>query len=73
MAIEVRERDESGNLLPPVKKFKGLTDKEQIAYVGMQLAREKLSNIEKDAIVNGLGAQIAQMKFEIMRVKGGAS
>lgn len=73
MAIEVRERDEFGNLLPPVKKFEGLTDKEQITFLGMQLAQEKLANVEKECIINGLGAQVAQMKFEIMQLKGGVS
>lgn len=73
MAIEVRERDENGNLLPPVKKFEGLTDKEQIEFLGLQLAQEKLANMEKDCIINGLGMQVAQMKFEIMQLKGGVS
>lgn len=73
MAIEVRERDKFGNLLPPVKKFVGLTNKEQVELLGMQLAQEKLANIEKDYIINGLGAELAQLKIEFMKLKGGAS
>lgn len=48
------------------------TTEEKVAELGMQLTREKLSNIQKDAIINGLGAQVAQMKLEIMAMKGGS-
>lgn len=46
---------------------------EQVAALGVQLATEKLANIKKDAIINGLGAQVAQLKLEVITLKGGAS
>ncbi|MEO4053360.1 hypothetical protein [Solibacillus sp. CAU 1738] len=49
------------------------TTEEQVAELGMQLTQEKLSNIQKDVIINGLGSQVAQMKIEIMAMKGGGA
>ncbi|MEY9975719.1 hypothetical protein [Lysinibacillus sp. RC79] len=47
----------------------------QIAALGMQLTQEKLANmqnnIQKDALINDLGAQVAQMKLELIALKGG--
>lgn len=49
------------------------TTEEQVSELGMQLTQEKLANIQKDAIINGLGAQVAQIKLEIMAMKGGGA
>lgn len=46
------------------------TTDQQVAALGMQLAQEKINSMQKDAIINGLGAQVAQMKLEIMQLKG---
>ena len=69
--MEIRERDENGFLKPPSKVFSNPTEKEKIAELGVQLAQEKLSNIQKDMVIKGLGSQVAQMKIEIMQLKGG--
>ncbi|MCH7321797.1 hypothetical protein LZ480_07805 [Solibacillus sp. MA9] len=68
-----RRRLPNGELGPLEKVGSIPTTEEQVAELGMQLTLEKLSNIQKDAIINGLGAQVAQMKLEIMAMKGGAS
>ncbi|MFM9533632.1 MULTISPECIES: hypothetical protein [Lysinibacillus] len=70
--MEIRERDKYGNLKPPTKIFSGPTEKETIAALGPQLAQEKLDNMQRDIVINGLGAQLARMKIEIMQLKGGA-
>ena len=46
------------------------TTDQQVVALGMQLAQEKINSMQKDAIINGLGAQVAQMKLEIMQLKG---
>lgn len=71
--MQRRKRLPSGELGPLEKVGNILTTEEQVAELGMQLIQEKLSNMQKDAIINGLGAQVAQMKIEIMAMKGGAS
>ncbi|MEK4425382.1 XkdW family protein [Solibacillus sp. FSL K6-1523] len=50
-----------------------LTTEEQVDALGMQLAQEKFASMQKDVLVNGLGAQVAQMKLEIMALKGGGA
>lgn len=47
------------------------TTEEQVAALGFQLAQEKINNIQKDAVINGLGAQVAMLKIEMMQLKGG--
>ena len=49
------------------------TTEQQIAALGMQLAQEKINSMQKDAVINGLGSQVASMKIEIMQLKGGTS
>lgn len=61
-------------LFEPV--FEGeLLPEQQIEMLGMQLAMEKITNMqtnaEKDAIIDSFGSQIIQMKLEIMAMKGG--
>lgn len=45
--------------------------KEQVATLGTQLAQEKFANVQKDAIIGNLGTQVAQVKIEMMLLKGG--
>lgn len=71
--FERRERLPDGTFSEPKKIGEGPTDKEKLEALGMQLAQEKLSNIEKDCIINGLGAELAQLKIEFMKLRGGAS
>ncbi|MER2089501.1 MAG: hypothetical protein ABS920_07175 [Sporosarcina sp.] len=47
------------------------TTEEQVAALGFQLAQEKISNIQKDAVINSLGSQVAMLKIEMMQLKGG--
>lgn len=73
--LEIRERDENGDLQPPKAAFSPFTQKEQIEMMGMQLAMERITNMqahaEKDALIDSLGAQLAQMRFDIILLKGG--
>ncbi|MGE7021981.1 XkdW family protein [Solibacillus cecembensis] len=71
MAIEYKVRDQNGDLGEPIKAGSDPTTEEQISALGMQLTQEKLANMQKDAIINGLGEQLAQVKLEIMAMKGG--
>lgn len=71
--FERRERLPDGTFSEPKKIGEGPTDKEKLEALGMQLAQEKLANMEKDCIINGLGMQVAQMKIELMQLRGGAS
>lgn len=69
--MQRRKRLPGGSLGELEKVGSFPTTEEQVAELGMQLTLEKLSNIQKDAIIYGLGAQVAQMKLEIMAMKGG--
>ena len=71
MALERKQRQPDGTFSEPRKIGAGATPDEKVAALGMQLAQEKLSGIQKDTLINGLGAQVAQMKIEIMLMKGG--
>ena len=44
---------------------------EQINDLGKQLAQEKLSSIQKDSIINGLGQQVADLKLQVIKIQGG--
>lgn len=72
MALERKQRQPDGTFSEPRKIGHGATPDEKIATLGLQLAQEKLSGIQKDMLINGLGAQVAQMKIEMMLLKGGA-
>lgn len=48
-----------------------LSPEEQIELLGAQLAQEKLSGMQKDAIIASLGQQISLLKLEVMALKGG--
>ena len=71
MALEYKVRDESGGLGAPVTIGSGLKLDEQVASLGEQLAQEKLKGIQKDLIINSLGATVTQLKIEVMALKGG--
>lgn len=75
MPLVIRERHADGSLGEPVKKFSGLTNDEQLEMMGMQLAFEKLANMqtnaEKDMIIDSMGAQLVQLRIEMMALKGG--
>ena len=51
--------------------FGELSPEDKLGLLGAQLAQEKLSNMQKDSIINNIGAQMAIMKLEIMQLKGG--
>ena len=69
--MERRKRLSDGTLGNFEKIGSAPTTKEQVAALGMQLIQEKLANMQKDSVINGLGAHVAQMKLEIMQLKGG--
>lgn len=71
--MEVKHRGEDGQLYEPVQVGSTPGIDSQVAALGIQLTQEKLANMQKDAIINGLGAQVAQMKLEIMALKGGGA
>ncbi|KYG92341.1 hypothetical protein A0U40_05200 [[Bacillus] sp. KCTC 13219] len=66
-----RRRLQDGSFGELEKLGEGLTVDEQVAALGMQLAQEKLANMQKDMLINSLGATVTQLKFEIMSLKGG--
>lgn len=73
--LEIRERGQDGALQPPKNPFNQPTAKEQLELLGMQIALEKLSNMQantdKDALIDSMGAQLVQMRIELMQLKGG--
>ncbi len=69
--MELKHRGEDGKLIEPVQVGSTPKIEDRIAEIGMQLTQEKLANMQKDAIIDSLGAQVAQMKLEIMALKGG--
>lgn len=69
--LERRKRLPDGTFGELEKVGSGTTTKEQVTALGMQLIQEKLANMQKDSVINGLGAQVAQMKLEIMSLRGG--
>jgi len=71
MAFEYKVRDQSGDLGKPVTIGSGLKLDEQVASLGEQLAQEKIKGIQKDLIINSLGATVTQLKLEVMALKGG--
>lgn len=48
---------------------------EQIELLGMQLSIEKLTNMqlnqEKDLLIDSIGAELAQLRIELITMKGG--
>lgn len=70
MAIVRRKRLPDGSFGEPEKIGGGLTTDEMVAALGIQLAQEKL---QKDAIINTLGAEVASLKLQILQMKGSES
>ena len=71
--MERRPRLPDGSFGELEKVGTALTTDEQVAALGMQLAQEKINSMQKDAVINGLGSQVAVMKLEIMQLKGGGA
>lgn len=69
--MERRKRLEDGTMGPLEPIGKAVPIAQQLATLGMQLAQEKLAGIQKDTAIKGLGAQLVQMKLEIIQLKGG--
>lgn len=69
--MQVKHRDENGQLNDPVQVGSTPNIDDQVVAIGMQLTQQILAGIQKDAIINGLGAQVAQMKLELIALKGG--
>lgn len=69
--MQVKHRDENGQMKEPVQVGSTPNIDAQVAALGMQLTQQILVGIQKDAIINGLGAQVAQMKLELIALKGG--
>ena len=69
--MNFKPRDENGHFNDSVQVGSTPDLESQIAALGIQLTQEILSNMQKDAIINGLGAQVAQMKLELIALKGG--
>lgn len=42
----------------------------QLQQLGLSLAQEKAKNIQKDAQINSMGKEIAQMKVDLLILKG---
>lgn len=69
--MQVKHRDENGQLIDLVQVGSTPNIEEQVATLGMQLSQQIIVGIQKDAIINGLGAQVAQLKLELIALKGG--
>lgn len=69
--LKRRKRLPDGTLGGLEKLGSAPTTDEQVAALGMQLTQEKIASMQKDNMMKGLGAQVAQMRLEIMQLKGG--
>lgn len=69
--MERRKRLADGSFGELEKVGSGVTTDEQVMSLGAQLAQEKIKNIQKDILINSLGATVTQLKFEVMSLKGG--
>lgn len=54
------------------KEAKRLEVETAIQEVGQRLAQEKLKNMQKDAIIGSMGKQLAELKLDMIEMKGGA-
>ncbi|MFG0215860.1 XkdW family protein [Brevibacillus porteri] len=43
-----------------------------VTTIGEELSTLKISNIQKDALIQTMGEQLAQVKLELIQLKGGA-
>lgn len=69
--MERRKRLPDGTFGPPEALGSTVALKEQVASLGTQLTMEKIAGMQKDSLINDLGAQVAKMKIEIMMLKVG--
>ncbi|GEN83641.1 hypothetical protein SLU01_19530 [Sporosarcina luteola] len=61
----------------PLSKIKEERENQEIIPVsldalGIELAQEKIKNVQKDLLINSLGQQVALLKIDILQLKGGA-
>lgn len=61
-----------GTFGPLEDVFGGPTPEEEVSSIGQELAIEKIKNMQKEALINSLGQQVAQLKIELLLMKGGA-
>lgn len=62
----------------PLSKIKEERENQEFIPVsldalGIELAQEKIKNVQKDLLINSLGQQVALLKIDILQLKGGAS
>jgi hypothetical protein len=55
----------------PIDEFTAMQN--SVTTLGQQLAQEKLSNIQKDSIINGLGQQVTDLKLQVIKIQGGTN
>ncbi|EDK33944.1 XkdW family protein [Clostridium kluyveri] len=48
-------------------------DGNTLQSLGQQLAQEKLKNIQKDVVIDGLGQQVANLKLQVIQLQGGTN
>ena len=53
------------------KKIQEIATNEQVKALGMLISQEKIKNIQKDTIINGLGKQLTDLKIQIIKLQGG--
>ncbi|ASJ55853.1 hypothetical protein BP422_21235 [Brevibacillus formosus] len=44
-----------------------------VMTMGQELSSLKISNIQKDALIQTMGEQLTQVKLELIQLKGGAN
>lgn len=58
---EIREERENQEIIPV-----------SLDALGIELAQEKIKNVQKDLLINSLGQQVSLLKIDILQLKGGA-
>lgn len=43
---------------------------QQLQNLGLSLTQEKIKNVQKEAMINNLGQELAGLKIEILKLKG---
>lgn len=70
--MQRRKRQADGSLGPLEPIGDTVPLEEQVVALGALFAQEKLNGMKKDAIITGLGAQLVQVRLDVMQLKGGA-
>lgn len=55
----------------PITEFRREEQEDPVLTMGQELVELKLSNMEKDSIVQTLGAELAAVKLELIQLKRG--